>query len=103
MYKAFNTVGVEHMAHPDGSLVTGQRLTLLFAGSAARQAEAAALIRTVGFLPHWVGHVRYARNLEALAELYIHCGAGLGGAHWGQADGTRPFHFQLLCRPPARE
>lgn len=59
------------MAAPDGSRVTGQRLTLMFAGPAERQADAAAVIEAVGFQPEWVGHVRYARNLEvgAAAEL----------------------------------
>jgi hypothetical protein len=32
VFKAFNTIGVEHMVHPDGSLISGQRLTMMFAG-----------------------------------------------------------------------
>ena len=67
VYKAFNTVGVEHMARPDGALVTGTRMSLPFAGAPQRQRDVAALIEAVGFEAHWVGHVRYARNLEALA------------------------------------
>jgi hypothetical protein len=34
---------------------------------------------------------RYARNLEALAELYVHMGAGIGGVKHG-----RNFHFQVI-------
>jgi len=90
------------MAHPEGSLVTGQRLTLMYAGAEERAAEAGALIAAVGFDPHWVGHVRYARNLEALAELYIHLGAGMGGTRWADKDGTRSFHFQVLRRQAAQ-
>ena len=124
--------------------MTGQRLSLMYAGPEERQAQAAELIAAVGFEPQWVGHVRYARNLEvcegslvrchgafhcsqrhwraartrsmrargcsdtaaapllqcaqALAELYIHLGGGMGGADWGADDGTRPFHFQVLRR-----
>lgn len=69
------------MARPDGALVTGQRLTLMFAGAAERQAQVAALVEAVGFEAHWVGHVRYARNLEALA------GAGAG---WAGGCGCQP-------------
>lgn len=32
MFKAFNTIGVDQMEHPDGSLVTGQQLTMMIAG-----------------------------------------------------------------------
>lgn len=32
VFKAFNTVGVEHMAHPDGSLINDQQLSMMFAG-----------------------------------------------------------------------
>jgi predicted dinucleotide-binding enzyme len=98
VYNAFKTVGVEHMARPDGALVTGQRLTLRCAGTAEHQAEVALLIEAVGFEPHWVGGLRYSRNLEALAELYIHLGSGTGGADWAADNGTRPYHFQVLRR-----
>ncbi len=35
---------------------------------------------------------------QALAELYIHLGGGMGGADWAAEDGTRTFHFQVLRR-----
>ncbi|KAL4430937.1 hypothetical protein ABPG75_006193 [Micractinium tetrahymenae] len=101
VFKAFNSVGVEHMAAPDAKLVTGQRLTLMYAGAEERARDVGELIAAVGFEPQYVGHIRYARNLEALAELYIHLGAGRGGAHWAAPDGTRPFHFQVLRRQRA--
>lgn len=59
------------MAAPDGELVTQQRLTLMYAGAEERAKQAGDLISAVGFEPQYVGHIRHARNLEALAELYI--------------------------------
>ncbi|KAL4418746.1 hypothetical protein ABPG77_006419 [Micractinium sp. CCAP 211/92] len=98
VFKAFNTVGLEHMAAPAGKLVNRRRLTLMYAGAEERAQQAGDLISAVGFEPQYVGHIRHARNLEALAELYIHLGAGVGGGHWAALDGTRPFHFQVLRR-----
>jgi 8-hydroxy-5-deazaflavin:NADPH oxidoreductase len=63
VYKAFNTLGVEHMS--DG---TGK--DMLFAGP---DKDIANVIATVGYKPIYVGPIRYARNLEAMAELWIHC------------------------------
>lgn len=57
------------MARPDGALVTGQRLTCVFAGPVEHQAEVAQLIEAVGLEPHWVGEVRYSRNLEVRARV----------------------------------
>ncbi|PSC68258.1 NADPH-dependent F420 reductase [Micractinium conductrix] len=98
VYKALNTVGVEHMARPEGALSTegSHRPTLMFAGPAERRERVAALVAAVGFGPVWVGNLRHARNLEALAELYIHLGAGIEGPDWSAPDGTRPYHFQVL-------
>ncbi|KAG2499286.1 hypothetical protein HYH03_002864 [Edaphochlamys debaryana] len=97
VYKAFNTVGVEHMSHPDGSLITGQQLSMLFCGGPERLEEVEEVISAVGFDPAYVGPIRYARNLEAMAELWLHLGVpGAGTAHkWG-----RNFHFQALRKPP---
>lgn len=63
VYKAFNTLGVEHMS--DG---TGK--DMLFAGP---DKDIADVIATIGYKPIYVGPIRYARNLEAMAELWIHC------------------------------
>ncbi len=69
VYKAFNTLGVEHMS--DG---TGK--DMLFCGPSENQ-EALGLVTevvsSVGYKPYYVGPIRYARNLEAIAELWIHC------------------------------
>lgn len=72
------------MARPDGALVTGQHLSLMFAGPAERQAQAAELIEAVGFEPQWVGHVRYARNLEVRGLTLVRAAlppASLGAEH----------------------
>ena len=96
VYKAFNTVGVEQMAKPDGSLLTGEQLTMLYCGDEGEEPKGIAedIIRRTGFAPVFAGSIRYARNLEALAELWIHR-AYLAG------DGVN-FHFQVL-RPPQIE
>lgn len=65
VYKAFNTIGVEHMARPK-SVGTD----MLFCGP---DAEIQDVIAAVGFTPRYMGPIRYARNLEAIAELWIHC------------------------------
>ena len=68
VYKAFNTLGVEHMTNGDGK-------HMLFCGPSENE-EALCLVTevvaAVGFKPHYVGPIRYARNLEAMAELWIH-------------------------------
>ncbi|KAG2447999.1 hypothetical protein HYH02_007027 [Chlamydomonas schloesseri] len=97
VYKAFNTVPVEVMAAADGSTIpaAGGPLTLLYAGGPERQEAAEEVIKAVGFKPLYVGPIRYARNLESIAELYVHLsvpGAGIPGvAKWG-----RMWHLQAL-------
>lgn len=92
------------MARPDGALVTGQRLTLMFAGPEERQAEVAQLIAAVGFEPHWVGHVRYSRNLEVRRDegcvLVSGPGAGAIAASAHQCDGCGGTAVQLRQRHP---
>lgn len=67
VYKSFNTVGVEHMAQSLGK-------DMFIAGDEDEQARAIceATVAAVGFKPFFVGPIRYARNLEAIAELWIH-------------------------------
>ncbi|CAN0067508.1 unnamed protein product [Phaeothamnion confervicola] len=43
VFKAFNSTGVEHMSHPDGLLISGDRLTMLFAGDAKEKEGDAAV------------------------------------------------------------
>jgi predicted dinucleotide-binding enzyme len=68
VFKAFNTLGVEHMANAQGK-------DMLFCGPSEND-EALGLVTevvsAVGFKPYYVGPIRYARNLEAMAELWIH-------------------------------
>jgi predicted dinucleotide-binding enzyme len=64
--QAFNTLGVEHMADAAGK-------DMLFCGPDNEKSVVAEVISAVGFKPFYVGPIRYARNLEAMAELWIHC------------------------------
>lgn len=96
--KAFNTVGVKHLANPEGNQVPGHNvasgpLTMLFCGPKEQETEAAAVVAAVGFKPVYVGPIRYSRNLEALAELWIHLAftpAGFVHENWGDE-----FHFNV--------
>jgi len=99
VYKAFNTIGAEHMAAADGREITGEQLTMLIAGDENIESRhmAEAVVAGVGFIPEYVGGIRYARNLEAIAELWIHLGvpsAGFTSVNWG-----RNFHFQVIRKP----
>jgi len=94
VFKAFNTIGVEHMHAADGRYITCERLTMLMAGAEEGRPLAEAVVAGVGFVPEYVGPIRYARNLEAIAELWIHLGVPSVGSTrvaWG-----RNFHFQVI-------
>ncbi|KAG5178099.1 hypothetical protein JKP88DRAFT_169397, partial [Tribonema minus] len=95
VYKAFNTLGVENMSHGDGSGFagwTGGQLSMMYAGGPEKNDRVATLIKAMGWIPAYVGPNRYARNLEALAEMWIHVSvpeAGSTPVSWG-----RRFVFQ---------
>ena len=102
VYKAFNTIGADHMQDATGSNiprhdpVKSGPLTMLIAGAEDKMQRAVVedVVAGVGFAPKYVGPIRYARNLEALAELWIHLGvegAGETKEAWG-----RNFHFQVI-------
>lgn len=96
VYKAFNTIGVELMDDPEGTKLTGQRLTMMYAGAAEKRGTVEKVITDVGFIPEYCGPIRYARNLEAIAELWIHmsipgCNGNDPAITWGRA-----FNFQIL-------
>jgi predicted dinucleotide-binding enzyme len=85
VYKTFNTVGVEHMREALGK-------ETLIAGDADPSYRA---IAESGFKPFYVGPIRYSRNLEAMAELWIHMAIpGLGGR-----DTSRNFWFSISGDP----
>ena len=84
VYKCFNTIGVDWMDR-DKALAGG--MEMLYCGPDSGIEELVAL---VGFQPRYVGPIRYARNLEAMAELWIHCAippmpAKQLGRDWGFA------------------
>lgn len=90
VYKTFNTVGVEHMREALGK-------EMLIAGDAdpSYRAIAESVVAAVGFKPFYVGPIRYARSLEAMAELWIHMAIpGLGGR-----DTSRNFWFSISGDP----
>ena len=68
---------------------------MLVAGDERDEFKSVALsiVEAVGFKPRYVGPIRYARNLEAIAELWIHLAvppAGDTKEDWG-----RNFNFAL--------
>jgi predicted dinucleotide-binding enzyme len=93
--QAFNTVGKTHLEFSDGSKIPNRDaskgpLNMLFAGNKDKEAEAAAVVAAVGFRPIYVGPIKYSRNLEAIAELWIHNAFFFG---WGEG-----FHFEPTGR-----
>ncbi|KAJ1455559.1 hypothetical protein M885DRAFT_565127 [Pelagophyceae sp. CCMP2097] len=69
LFKAFNTLTTHYMAD-------GRGADHFFCGAAAARDVATAVVEAVGLTPRYVGGIRYARNLEAIAELLIHTQAG---------------------------
>jgi 8-hydroxy-5-deazaflavin:NADPH oxidoreductase len=65
VYKCFNTIGREWMERSKALT-----MDMLYAGP---DADIDDVVSAVGFTPRYVGPIRYARNLEAMAELWIHC------------------------------
>ena len=92
VFKAFNTIGVEHMQEALGK-------DMLFAGGQlddfASRGIVEGVIRAVGFKPFYVGPIRYARNLEAMAELWIHMAVPPLGAR----KTSRNFWFSIAGDP----
>jgi predicted dinucleotide-binding enzyme len=85
VYKALNTIGAQHYGSPPAPSADG-----LWAGPpAAEDAAGAAVVERVitdaGFSPVWVGPARYARCLEAVAELWVGM-AYVSAAHGGDAE-----------------
>lgn len=70
---------------------------MMFAGDADEESQTivSEIIKGVGFKPFYVGPIRYARNLEALAELWIHMAVPpLGGR-----TTSRDFWFSISGDP----
>lgn len=90
VYKSFNTVGVEHMKYALGK-------DMLIAGDADAESRkiVEGVVASVGFKPFYVGPIRYARNLEAIAELWIHMAVPPLGAR----TTSRKFWFSISGDP----
>lgn len=68
------SIGVAFMADP---IVHGKPIDMMWAGPSASDVPAAHkvahdVVAAVGFHPVYVGPIRASRNLESLAELWIH-------------------------------
>mmetsp|Transcript_40755 Transcript_40755/g.85616 ORF Transcript_40755/g.85616 Transcript_40755/m.85616 type:complete len:288 (+) Transcript_40755:171-1034(+) len=90
VYKSFNTLGLEHMKEALGK-------DMMIAGDPDPMYRLIAeeVVKGVGFKPFYVGPIRYARNLEALAEMWIHMAIpGLGGR-----CASRNFWFSISGDP----
>ncbi|WIA20789.1 hypothetical protein OEZ85_005149 [Tetradesmus obliquus] len=91
VFKAFNSMWTPLMQQPDA---LGQPISMMFAGPAGPGREQVAdVISDVGFEPVYVGPIRYARNLEALAELWIHLAVPSAG--FTQESFGMHFAFQV--------
>lgn len=90
VYKAFNTLGVEHM-----KTALGKDMMIAGDPDVASRATVEDIVKAVGFKPFYVGPIRYARNLEAIAELWIHMAIPPLGA----TTTSRSFWFSIAGDP----
>ncbi len=71
VYKALNSIGAQHFG-TKGAGFGGKETQALYAGGEHPDATVSGLLRDIGFRGRWVGPIRHARNLESLAELWVH-------------------------------
>ncbi len=90
VYKSFNTLGVEHM-----KAALGKDMMIAGDPDEASRKIAEEVVAGVGFKPFYVGPIRYARNLEAIAELWIHMAIPPLGAR----NTSRKFWFSISGDP----
>ena len=64
-------------------------------GTRVQRAIERVVVAGVGFKPFYVGPIRYARNLEAIAELWIHMAIPPLGAR----TTSRKFWFSISGDP----
>jgi 8-hydroxy-5-deazaflavin:NADPH oxidoreductase len=100
VFKAFNTVGVPVLADPKFG---GRMASMLYAGPSAGEGGAAfkavtTLIRDVGFEPVYVGPQRQARNLESVAEMWIHMALRYKDLPYQQDHDSKAFGWSVLFR-----
>jgi len=67
VFKAFNTIGVEHMSRGDGRLIQGEQLSMAFAGpdDEDKNGVAAEIISRVGFKPVRISPSRTLTRIRA--------------------------------------
>lgn len=83
VYKCFNTIGVEWLANAKEA---SSLMDMFYCGP--DREGIVDIVEAVGFKPRYVGPIRYARNLEAMAELWFHCASEpLDGEQFGRVWG----------------
>jgi len=91
VYKCFNTIGVEWLSKAKEA---SNLMDMFYCGP--DREGIVDIVEAVGFKPRYVGPIRYARNLEAMAELWVHCasepleGEQLG-RNWGFVIAGKPW------------
>lgn len=102
VWKAFNTVGIPVMAEP---VFDGKAATMLYAGPEKEKNTVAfdavtKVIGDVGFDPVYVGPAVKARNLEAVAEMWIHMALRYKDLPYQKDRATDPrgFAWSVLFR-----
>lgn len=87
IFKGLNTVSILHVQHSRKFSPHNEPIPALYAGGEQGRNRVEALMQCVGFLARYVGRLRYARNLEAMAELMVHLKVpGVEGQseYWGE-------------------
>lgn len=102
VWKAFNTVGIPVLAEP---AFEGKSATMLYAGPGKAESEEAfnlvtKVIGEVGFDPLYVGPSIKARNLESLAEIWIHMALRYNDLPYQKekASDSKGFAWSVLFR-----
>jgi predicted dinucleotide-binding enzyme len=99
VFKAFNTVGVDILSNPFMS--GGEPATMMYAGPPGPSAAfdtVTTVIRDSGFEPLYVGPARQARNLESIAEAWIHMANIYKDLPYKKDHGAREFAWKVLFR-----
>jgi 8-hydroxy-5-deazaflavin:NADPH oxidoreductase len=101
VYKAFNIVGVGILGDP--VMENGEKATMFYAGPSRTDAEASfdkvtTIVADVGFEPCYVGGPRQARNLESLAEMWMHMSLRYKDLPYKETHAPPNFAWKVLFR-----
>jgi predicted dinucleotide-binding enzyme len=99
VYKAFNTVGVDILADP--VMADNETATMMYAGPPGPSTSfdtVTSIITDCGFEPLYVGPSRQARNLESIAECWIHMANMYKDLPYKKDHGARDFAWKVIFR-----